>query len=132
MVMTGKATGRWIRIARWAARAIALVVTALFAFFMIESGARLVPALSWTEPQGMPLFVVLLVAVAGLLLAWRREAVGGLMAVAGALVILALVYLGSGPTMLLGALFFTLPLLAAGCLFLGCWRSESELDQRQA
>jgi hypothetical protein len=59
--------------------------------------------------------------MAGLLLAWRWEALGGLLAVGGALLILALVFAGSGPTMVLGALFFTLPLLTAGCLYLGCW-----------
>jgi hypothetical protein len=132
MATTHATASRWIRIARWAARSIAVCVAALFAFFMIESGARLVPGLSWTEPQGMPLLLVLLAAVAGLLVAWRREAVGGLMAVAGALAILALVYLGSGPAMLLGALLFTLPLLVAGCLFLGCWQSEPHSDQQQA
>jgi hypothetical protein len=78
----------------------------------------------------MPLFLVLLAAVAGLLLAWRWEALGGLVAVSGALVILALAYLGSGPMVLLGAVLFTLPLLLAGCLYLGCWRCES--GQRQA
>ncbi len=127
-----QATIRRIRSLRWVARSIGLCVAALFVFFMIDSGARLIPALPWTEPQGMPLFLVLLAAVAGLLLAWRYEAVGGLLAVAGALVILALVFLGSGPSMLLGALFFTLPLLVAGCLYLGCWQSEAGLDQQNA
>ena len=120
--MTGRQlSSRWIRITRWVARSIALCVAVLFVFFMIDSGARLVAALPWTEPQGMPLFLVLLAAVAGLLLAWRQEAVGGGLAVGGSLVILILVCLGSGPAMLLGALLFTLPLLVAGCLYLGCW-----------
>lgn len=125
-------TSRRIRFLRWVARSIGLCVAALFVFFLIDSGARLLPALPWTEPQGMPLFLVLLAAVAGLLLAWRHEAMGGFLAVAGALLILALVFLGSGPSMLLGALFFTLPLLVAGCLYLGCWQAEPELDQQQA
>ncbi len=132
MATTRQMTGRWVRSLRWVARSIGLSVAALFVFFMVDSGARLLPALPWTEPQGMPLFLVLLAAVAGLLLAWRYEAVGGFLALAGALVILALVFLGSGPSMLLGALFFTLPLLVAGCLYLGCWQSEAELDKQQA
>lgn len=132
MTLRRQTASRWISVARWVARTMALCVAVFFAFFMIESGLRLVPVLPWTQPQGMPLFVVLLAAVAGLLLAWRKEAVGGVIAVGGALVILGLVYLGSGPTMLLGALFFTLPLLVAGCLYLGCWRSELGHDRQHA
>ena len=124
MTTTRQTASGWIRSLRWVARSIGLCVAALFVFFMFESGARFVPALPWADPQGMPLFLALLVAVAGLLLAWHHEAVGGIIAVAGALLILALVFLGSGPGMLLGALLFTLPLLAAGCLYLGCWQSE--------
>jgi hypothetical protein len=100
---------------------VALAIASLFVLFIVESGARVVPALSWTNPQGLPLLLILVVAVAGVLLAWRWEAPGGAIAVVSALLILALVLLGSGPRMMLGALFFTLPLLAAGCLYLGCW-----------
>lgn len=129
--MRGTASG-WIQVARWVARSMALGVAGLFVLFMLESGMRLVPGLSWADPQGMPLFLVLLVGIAGLFLAWRLEALGGALAVAGALAIMALVYLGSGPAMLLGALFFSLPLLIAGCLYLGCWQSEAGLDGKEA
>lgn len=121
MATTSQRVSGWIRGMRWCARLVGLAIASLFVLFIVESGARVVPTLSWTSPQGLPLFLILVAAVAGVLLAWRWEAPGGAMAVGGALLILALVFLGSGPRMLLGALFFTLPLLAAGCLYLGCW-----------
>jgi hypothetical protein len=104
---------------RWIARILALVAVGLFVFFAIEFGTRVFPALSW-GPQGIPLLVVLAIALAGVLVAWRWELVGGLMTVAGVAGIMALVCLGSGTDMLFCAFLFTLPLLVAGVLYLGC------------
>jgi hypothetical protein len=104
---------------RWIARFLAVVAVGLFAFFAIEFGASVFPTLSW-DPQGIPLLVVLGIALAGVLVAWRWELVGGLMTVAGAAGIMALVCLGSGMDMLFCAFLFSLPLLVAGILYLGC------------
>jgi hypothetical protein len=69
--------------------------------------------------------VVLAVALAGVIVAWRWELVGGIMTVAGVAGIMALVCLGSGTDMLFCAFLFTLPLLVAGALYLGCcWRTR--------
>jgi hypothetical protein len=48
------------------------------------------------------------------------------MAVAGVAAIMGLICLGSGTDMLFCAFLFTLPLLLAGALFLGCcWRTRT-------
>lgn len=114
----------WTSSMRWVARLLALVAIGLFVFFAVEFGARVFPSLSW-GPQGIPLMVAVVVALAGLLVAWRWELVGGIMAVGGVAAIIALVCLGSGGDMFLCAFLFTLPLLVAGALFLGCcWRTR--------
>jgi hypothetical protein len=118
---------------RWTARLVGLLATGLFVLFLAVSGARVIPALSLTSPQGLPLMVVVLVAVAGVLIAWRWELIGGLMAVGGAAVITALVCAGSGSDMLLCAVYFTLPLFIAGVLYLGCcWRTRKATPAQDA
>ena len=113
-------------IIRWFARLLALGVTALFVYAAREFGSSIFPALDW-GPQGWPLLIGLIVAVAGLWLAWRWEMVGGLMAVVGGAGIMVLVCAGSGADMLLCALLFALPILVTGSLYLACcWRSRAE------
>jgi hypothetical protein len=110
---------------RWTARVLALVAVGLFVYFAVDFGARVFPTLSW-GPQGIPLLVVVGIALAGVLVAWRWELVGGIMTLAGVAGIMALVCLGSGTDMLFCAFLFTLPLLAAGALYLGCcWRTKT-------
>ena len=109
---------------RWTARILALLAVGLFVFFAIDFGARVFPELNW-GPQGIPLLIVVGVALAGVIVAWRWELVGGIMTVAGVAGIMALVCLGSGTDMLFCAFLFTLPLLVAGALYLGCcWRTR--------
>lgn len=122
--MEEKNVNDWTPVVRGIARVLGLVAAGLFAAFLFVSGAIVFP-LSWSDPQGIPLLLALLVAVAGVLVAWRWELIGGVMAVGGAVAIVALVCAGSGSDMLLCALLFTLPLLIAGFLYLGCcWRQR--------
>ncbi len=115
----------WTTTMRWAARLLALGAVGLFVFFAVECGAGVFPSLSW-GPQGIPLLVAVGVALVGAVIAWRWELIGGIMAVAGVAATIALVCLGSGVDMLYCALLFTLPLLVAGALYLGCcWRTRT-------
>lgn len=117
----------WTATMRWIARILALVVGGLFVYFVVEFGPRVFPTLSWTSAQGMPLLLGLLVALVGAVIAWRWELVGGLMTVAGAVIVMALVCVGSGLDMLFCAFLFTLPLLVVGALYLGCcWRTRQQ------
>ena len=105
---------------RWSARMIGLFSIGLYFLFIIESGVRIVPALSWTDLRGIPLFLALTMAVVGLVIAWGWEALGGFLALAGGSLILALVYTESGTGMTFTAALLALPLLTAGLLHLTC------------
>lgn len=120
----------WIRAMRWLARALTLLATGLFAWFLVESGSRVFSELVWGEPQGVPLFVAILAALLGVLAAWRWELVGGLVAIAGSLAIVGLVIWGSGTDMLYSALWFAAPFLAAGGLYLVCCTQTRALVRR--
>lgn len=111
---------RWTKTMRWIARALTILASGLFAWFLVESGARMFTTLAWGEPQGVPLLIALLAALVGALAAWRWELVGGIVAIAGALIIVGLVVWGSGVDMLYSAVWFTAPLLVAGGLYLAC------------
>jgi peptidoglycan/LPS O-acetylase OafA/YrhL len=124
MAKVQKAQDGWTKSMRWVARILALIATGLFVYFLVESGAQMISSLAW-GPQGFPLLIGLVVALIGLLLAWRWELLGGVMAVIGGVATMALVCIGSGLDMLFCALLFTLPILAAGVLYLGCcWRTR--------
>lgn len=106
---------------RWTARVLSLVALGLLVLFVVETGPA---ALMGGTLQGWPLALALLLSLAGLLLAWRWEAMGGLLGLLGALAVVGLVILGAGTHMLLGALLFAAPLLLAAALYLGCCASR--------
>lgn len=123
MTTAQKSGNGWTELMRWTARILALSAGGLFLYFAVEFGARVFSRLALTDPQGLPLLVGLLVALLGALIAWRWELIGGSMALGGAVIVMALVCAGSGFDMLYCAFLFTLPLLAAGLLYLACcWR----------
>jgi len=115
---------------RWTARILALVVMALFTWFAIDLGPKVFPELGWGA-QGLPLLLGIAVAIVGLIVAWQWELVGGAMAVLGAVVTMALVCAGSGVDMLLCAFLFSLPILVAGALYLGCCYRTRTLESAQ-
>lgn len=124
MAAVSKCNDGWTTAMRWGARVLALIAVGLFVYFAVEFGSQVFPSLAWTHPQGIPLLIALVLALAGVLIAWQWELIGGIIAVAGSAAIMAMVYAGSGPDMLYCAVLFTLPLLLAGALYLGCyWRS---------
>lgn len=126
MTMVQKGGNGWTGLMRWTARILALIGGGLFLYFVVEAGSEVLPSLSWSNPQGVPLLLGLLVGLVGTFIAWRWELVGGAMAVAGAAIVMALVCVGSGLDMLFCATLFTSPLLIAGALYLGCcWRKRS-------
>ena len=105
---------------RGSARLIGLFSIGLYFLFIIESGVKIVPLLSWTDFRGMPLFLALTAAVVGLVIAWGWESLGGFLALAGGTLILVMAYAASGPGMTFTAALLALPLLAAGLLHLVC------------
>jgi CHASE2 domain-containing sensor protein len=113
-------------------RAFGLWASTPFVLFLIYSGARVCPKLSWSSPQGMPLLIVFVMATLGVLIAWRWEEVGGTIAVVCAIAIHALVYFGSGRALFYAALMNSVPFFVAGILFLACcWRTrQAQLWQK--
>ena len=109
---------------RGIARALGLWASTPFVLFLIYSCARVCPKLSWSSPQGMPLLIVFVMAMVGVLIAWRWERIGGAIAVVCAIAINALVCLGSGRALFYAALMISVPYFATGVLFLACyWRT---------
>jgi peptidoglycan/LPS O-acetylase OafA/YrhL len=117
---TAQKKNGWTGVMRWMARILALLVIGLFVLFLAESGTAIISQLSFGDPQGHPVLIALVVALAGVTVAWRWELVGGIMSIAGSLAIIGLVCIGSGTGMFLCSLFFTAPLLLAGSLYLTC------------
>ena len=62
---------RWIKAMRWLARVLTLLATGLFAWFVVESGARVLSTMVAGEPQGVPMLVAVLAALLKVLAAWR-------------------------------------------------------------
>jgi len=120
MTMVSKASKDFAKGLLWPARAASLIVNGLFLLFVLESGTRVVGALDWSSPLGMPLFLVLILSVAGVNIAWRWESLGGTIAVTGSVTVAALVTLASGPAGFLGAALFAFPIFVAGALHLAC------------
>ena len=110
----------WTQGLRWTARLVGLLAIGLFIAFVVMSGPSVFANLSLLSFQGLPLLIALLLALGGVLVAWRWELVGGIMSIVGSIAIIGLVCLGSGTDMFLCSLFFTLPLLVAGVLYLVC------------
>ena len=120
-----------LKSARWIARILGLAVLLLFLWFLAYAGAKVIPSLAWGDPQGVPLFAVLVAAVSGVLFAWRWELFGGLLALLGAVAIVALVYAGGGTNTITGAFVLALPLTVAGVLYLGAYiRARRLLTQK--
>jgi hypothetical protein len=112
---------------------VGLIAVGLFLLFLIEQGNRILPELTWGNPQGAPLLLAMVVAVAGVIVGWILELVGGLMTLIGAVAIPVLVFLGSGPSLLLAALILSLPLLICGGLCVGCcWRTRRAFVSQRA
>lgn len=111
---------------RWLARFLGLLTSGLFLLFIVGSGAKIYPTLSWTSPRGMPLLIVLGIAVLGVLIAWRWELAGGAMALGGAIVLSVLVRLGSDRIVSSTASLIVLPFFVVGFLYLTCcWRTRA-------
>ena len=118
--MVQKMGDSWEKTMRWSGRVVALLTMGLFLLFFFQSGAKVFPSLTWRRPQEWPMVVALVVALVGVVVAWRWELAGGVVALVGAVAIVILVILGSGLDMVLPAIVFVSPLVLAGLLYLGC------------
>jgi hypothetical protein len=99
---------------RWVARGVGACTVGLFT--MIAAGEGMQPLL--LSRSEMLMFSALFVALAGLVIAWRHEGLGGAMSVAGVMAFYLLNFAARGRFP--GGFFFPMMFLP-GLLFLACW-----------
>jgi hypothetical protein len=86
--------------------------------------------------EGTILAGLLIITVLGVLIAWTRAGVGGVLLVVGATVLGAFSYLTAEHDKVWNMLFMGGPFLVSGILFLACWRwsggpALSEVERRR-
>lgn len=111
--------GKWLR---WLARGIG---TPYAAFLVIMGLGTAIAAISDREPvtgEGVMVAVLFSGGVIGVLIAWWRERIGGLVLVVDAIVLAVFVYVTAGSNRVAAALLIPCPLLISGILFLMSWR----------
>jgi hypothetical protein len=114
-----RSTGKFKLPIFWITRVLSIVVVGIFSFFLF---------LAFTnedKPEGMEFFVYipLVVAILGCLLAWRWQKVGGVITVIAAVILSTISFLvtmefGGYVGAALVALIYGLPFLLVGVLFL--------------
>lgn len=109
---------------RQVARAMGLLASIPFAIFFLYAGAEVWPELANSNVRGIPLLIALAMATISVLIAWHSELVGGVLTVASAIAIVALVHQGSGHSLFPLALLNLLPYSLAGILLLACDRQS--------
>jgi hypothetical protein len=111
-------TQRLRKVARLWSGVIVTVGLLIFAVEFIDAGSAGVGDYPWYENL-IPVSLVL--SLLGLLVAWRNECVGGLMAVGFALLSLVL-YVAVGRTAVGLVSLILAPVVVPGFLFIACWR----------
>ena len=121
---------RWTTIARWGARIIGSLASTYWTFAMIAGGlAELDSNAEPPAPEGAVLFGLVVVSTLGVLLAWRREKIGGLIVLAGGVALSAFAYVTASRYKLFAILVSGAPFLVAGALFVVSGRRSSQDDQ---
>jgi len=118
----------FIDVVRWSARVLALLVSAPFFYFLLFRSGEVVPGLSWTAANQMPLFLAWLAVIAGILMSWRWQMAGGLVTAVSAIAVGALAYAGCGASELPTCMVVAVPYLLSGLLLLGCCWGRERLD----
>jgi hypothetical protein len=105
------------------ARAVGLlaVLTALLYLRAMASDGFLYRGTSENIPVTTVLFALMLIATAGLVMTWRWECVGGVVAIVGSLAVAAVVYGTFTENRLLALLVYSSPFLVSGSLCVADW-----------
>jgi len=118
---------KWIKRVRKIARIWSVVILGLGLLVLvsevIEARTMELDPYPWFENL-IP--ATLTLSIVGLAVAWRREDVGGGMAVGFAAVNL-LLYIATGRTQIVAVVLILSPIVIPGLLFLFCWRGEKQL-----
>ena len=105
------------------ARTVGLLalLTAILYLRALASGGFLYRGTSETIPVTTILFVLMLVATAGLVVTWKWECLGGVVAVLGSMAVAVVVYSTFAENRLLATLIYSSPFLVAGSLCVADW-----------
>jgi len=97
------------------------VLTAILYLRAIATGGFLYRGANETNPVTTILFVLMLVATAGLVMTWRWECFGGLVAVLGSLAVAAIVFTTFTNNRLLATFVYSSPFIISGGLCIADW-----------
>ena len=97
------------------------VLTALLYLRAMASGGFLYRGDGETLPVTAILFLLMLIATAGLVLTWKWECVGGVVAIQGSVAVATVVYSNFNENRLLATLIYSSPFLVAGTLCVVDW-----------
>ncbi len=104
---------------RWAARVIGIIVGAFWVISLIASSIA-----EFGTPvliEGYILAGLVTINVTGVIIAWWKEKIGGIIIVAAAAALCTFSYIEAGHNKILAMLFSGFPFLISGILFLIIW-----------
>lgn len=97
------------------------VLTALLYLRAIASSGFLYQGANDAVPVTAILFVLMLIATAGLVLSWRFECVGGIVAILGSIAVAVVVYTTFSENRWFALLVYSSPFIVSGSLCLADW-----------
>ena len=112
-------SNRKVKRMRWAARIVGIIVAgfwvlSLIASLIAEFGTPIIL-------EGIILGALVTINTAGVIIAWRREKVGGIIIVAGAVMLSIFAYISAGHNKIFAVLVSGFPFLVSGIIFLVSW-----------
>jgi len=116
----------WIHlIARW----IGIIVGATFLFILVSEG--IIDATTGNNPPGIEgtiLAVLVIIGVTGIVIAWRKEGIGGTIVTIAAIALGVFAFVTAGRMKILAVLVAGGPFLVSGILFLISSRSSKKTE----
>ena len=112
-------SNRKVKWMRWVARIIGIIVAGFWVLSLIASSIA-----EFGTPiilEGIILGVLVAINTAGVIIAWRREKVGGIIIVASAVMLSIFAYISAGHNKIFAVLFSGFPFLISGIIFLVSW-----------
>ena len=108
---------------RWAARVIGIIIGAFWIMSLIASS---IAEFGTPVPiEGFILAGLITINMAGVIIAWWKEKIGGIIIVTAAAALCTFSYIEAGHNKILAMLFSGFPFLISGILFLiSWWRSK--------
>ncbi|MBC7223092.1 MAG: hypothetical protein H5T59_02260 [Anaerolineae bacterium] len=104
------------RVVRWLARGISTLAAGMWLFILVAS--LLTEPVSWGDPEGTALSVLILLSAVGVGGGWRSERFGGAWLTAVGIAFCTFAYLSAGSNKGLAVLVSGFPFLLAGLLYL--------------